>query len=230
MRRDLRGAPGACEVSGMFSRRPAAFSLIEILVVLAIVAVLLVLGVGASRQTLAGAERADSLARLRSVGQAVLLSAGENDHQLPGPLWPGQVLLYDPIETGRLVVRLAPYLGVDQRDTPYLVDRLIPKAYRRNTTAGAMQDVRVYVMNTDLDGQTNQPFGSLTANPPIEPMKLAALDRLPENERWMVSEADQLHPSVSGRSWKVNTPPLPVHEGFRAAVNFDGSAQMTSAK
>lgn len=214
----------------MFSHRPTAFSLLEMLVALAIVAVLLVLSIGASRQTLAGAERADSLARLRSMGQAILSYTGEHDHQLPGPLWPGQVMFYDPIETGRLVVQLAPYLDVEQRDTPYLVDRLIPKAYRRNATAGAMKDVRVYVMNTSLDGQTNLPFGSLTTDPPIEPMRLAALDHLPEVERWMVSETDQLHPRISGKSWKVNTPPLPVHEGFRASVNFDGSAQVVPVK
>ncbi len=224
--------PGACEESPMFRHRSTAFSLIEMLVALAIVAVLLVLGIGASRQTLAGAERVDSLARLRSVGQAILSYAGEHDHQLPGPLWPGQVMFYDPIETGRLVVRLAPYLDVEQRETPYLVDRMIPKAYRRNATASALKDVRVYVMNSEilLDGQTNRPFGSLTASPPLEPMRLAALDRLPENERWMVSETDQLHSSVSGAPWKASTPPLPVHEGFRASVNFDGSAQVVPVR
>ncbi len=213
-------------------RTVPAFSLIELLVALAIVAALLVLGIGAGRQTLAGAEKADSLARLRSLGQAILLHAGEHDHQLPGPLWPGQVMYYDPVENGRIVVRLAAYLDVEQRDAPYLVDRLIPKAYRSNPTGGGMKDVRIYVMNSSiiLDGQTNRPFGSLTTSPPVEPMRVGCLDRLPGNERWMVSETDRLHPDVSSAPWKANTPPLPMHEGFRASVNFDGSSQVAPAK
>jgi hypothetical protein len=42
----------------------------------------------------------------------------------------------------------------------------------------------------------------------------------------MMSETDQQHPSVSGAPWKANTPPKPVHDGFRASVNFDGSASL----
>jgi type II secretory pathway pseudopilin PulG len=205
-----------------------AFSLIELLAALTIVAVLVILGIGAGRQTLAGAQRSDSLARLRTFGQAVLTYAGEHDSQLPGPLWPGQVLLYDAAETGRAVVRLAPYLEVEHRDSPYLVDRLLPKAFSRNGTTGALDDLRVYVMNSSIvhDGQTNRPFGSLTVGPAVEPMRLGRLPTAPDGERWMMSETDRRHPDVAGAPWKASTPPEPLHDGFRASVNFDGSAAL----
>lgn len=215
----------------MISRR-AGFSLIELLIAVSIIAVLVALGIGASRQALAGAKKADSLARLRKVGQATLTYAGEHDAQLPGPLWPGQVMLYDAAREGRIVRDLAPYLDVQHRDTPYVVDRMIPKAFLPNPTAAPLADLRVYVMNSSvvLDGQTNLPFGSLTVTPTVEPMRLGRLANLPENERWMISETDQLHPDVSSAPWKANTPPKPVHDGFRASINFDGSANLEAAK
>lgn len=210
---------------------PPAFSLVELLAALAIVTVLILLAVSAARQTLAGAQRSDSLARLRSFGLATLTYAGEHDAQLPGPLWPGQVLLYDPAETGRAVVQLAPYLGVEHRDTPYLVEPLLPRAFRRGITAGPLDDLRVYVMNSAIvfDGQTNRPFGSLTTSPPVEPMRLGKLQTAPPGELWMISETDQQHPDVKGAPWKASTPSKPVHDGFRASVNFDGSAVLEKA-
>jgi prepilin-type N-terminal cleavage/methylation domain-containing protein len=206
----------------------AAFSLLELLVALGILAMLVTLGIGAGRRSLSGAESADSVARLRSVGQAILLHAGEHNQQLPGPLWPGQVMEYDPQREGRIVRDLAPYLGVEPRDTPYLVDRMIPRAYRHNPTTGPREQLRVYVMNSSvvINGQTNAPFGSLTASPTIDPLRINRLDDLPENEQWMASETDHLHPDVSGAPWKANTPAKPVHGRFRASVNFDGSATL----
>lgn len=214
----------------MTSRR-TGFSLIELLVALSIVAVLVTLGIGASRQALAAAKKADSLARLRTVGLAALTYAGEHNAQLPGPLWPGQVMLYDADREGRIVRDLAPYLEVQHRDTPYVVDRMIPKAFLPNPTSAPLADLRVYVMNSSiiLDGQTNMPFGSLTVTPTVEPMRLGRLEKLPDSERWMISETDQLHPDVSGAPWKANTPPKPIHDGYRASVNFDGSANLEAA-
>jgi prepilin-type N-terminal cleavage/methylation domain-containing protein len=212
--------------------RKNAFSLIELLIAVAIVAVLVALGIGASHQALAGAKKADSLARLRSVGQAVLTHAGEHDSRLPGPLWPGQVMYYDAAREGRIVRDLAPYLEIPHRDAPYVVDRMIPKAFLPNPTAAPLADLRVYVMNSTivLEGQTNLPFGSLTLSPPVEPLKLGRLTNLPEGERWMISETDQSHDDVSSAPWKANTPAKPVHDGFRASVNFDGSANLETAK
>ncbi len=215
-----------------------AFSLLELLVVIAIVGLLAALGLGAWSKALADANRADSIARLKTIGQAIFSYVGEHDQLLPGPLWPGQVLLYDPVEKGRLVVSLAPYLGVEQRDTPYLVDRMIPKAYRRNPTAGRMNDLRIYVMNASivLEGNTHRPFGALltTSNgdtvKSADPLRINRLDKLPDNERWMLSETDQKHPSVAAAPWKASTPPLPVHDNLRAVLNFDGSAQLEAAK
>lgn len=213
-----------------YARNPA-FSLVELLAAMAIVTVLGALVFSASRQTMAGARKSDSLARLRSWGNAVLTYAGEHDARLPGPLWPGQVLLYDAAETGRLVVRLAPYLDVEHRESPYVAERLLPTAFRTQAPGGPLGELRVYVVNSVIvsDGQTNRPFGSLTSSPATDAMRLAQLPTAPPDERWMLSETDQRHPDVSGAPWKASTPAAPLHGDFRAAVDFDGSARLERA-
>jgi len=204
------------------------FTLLELLAVVAIFTALATLGLGVGGRALKEADKADSVARLRTLGSAIHLYAAEHDQVLPGPLWPGQVMLYDVARDGRLVRDLAEYLNIENKTQPYLVERMIPRAYRKAMRGTKMEDARVYLMNTGvvIDGQTRQPFGSLTSSPVLPSMKLSALRSLPAQENWMACEADQLHPYVATAPWKANTPARPVHDGRRALVRFDGSVDL----
>jgi len=207
------------------------FTLLELLAVVAIFTALATLGLGVGGRALKEADQADSVARLRTLSNAIHLYAGEHDQVLPGPLWPGQVMLYDATRDGRLVRDLAEYLNVESKTRPYLVDRMIPSAYRKAMRGTKMEDARIYIMNTGvvMEGQTNQPFGSLTSNPIVAPMKLTALRPLADKENWMLCEADRLQPYVTTAPWKASTPALPVHDGRRALVRFDGSVDFEQA-
>ena len=203
-----------------------AFSLVELLVVLAIIAILAALAFPAWKRAVSNSDRADSIAALRTMSQAILLHAADHGQKLPGPLWPGQVMLYDPAREGRLVRELADHLGIERRNEIHLADRLIPRAFRRTIPASKLPDTRVYVMNSSIQtpSATMQPFGSLTGSAPTPPLRLIQLGNLPANENWMLSETDQLHPDVSGAPWKANTPAIPLHGKFRARAGWDGSA------
>ena len=211
------------------SRRFRAVSLVELLAVLALVAVLLVVGAFQFSRLGKAGGRLEAVMKMRTFGQAMLAFAADRDQQLPGPLWPGQVMLYDPQREGRLVRDLAGYLGVEQRAEPYVVSRLIPQATRRATPLVKPEDIRVYVVNSVLlvDGETLYPFGSLTAPLILETMRINRLLSLPPQERWMISEADQMHPDVATAPWKANTPAQPLHDGRRAVFAFDGSGGLT---
>jgi prepilin-type N-terminal cleavage/methylation domain-containing protein len=210
------------------SKRPAGFTLVELLVVIAILAGLAALGLSAGSKALDEANKADSLARLRTMGQAILLHAADHEQTLPGPLWPGQVMEYDPDRDGRLVRDIAPYLDIPPATEKTVVTRMIPKAFRGKAPGVAAKDLRVYVMNAEIvdNGQTNRPFGALTVTPPILPKRLGSFAIPTESERWMIRETDQLFPDVAAASWRANTPPRPVHGNARIALGFDGSAMV----
>lgn len=209
-----------------------AFSLLELLVTLAVVGILIVLGIQVGTRAVSGADQADSLLRLRNLGQAMFLYAGDHEQRLPGPLWPGQMMLYDANREGRLVRELASYLEVEERETPYLVADLVPRAYRRMILANKLPSTRIYVMNTvvEIQGEERAPFGDLRTDPPILTMRQSELRNLTVGDRWMMSEADQKHPEVATAPWKNNTPSQPVHQGRRAVMDFDGAIRLQGSR
>jgi len=217
--------------SGQMKTTRRGFTLIELLVTISIIAVLAALGLAALFRSQRSAEQADSTAQLRTMAQAVISYAGEHDGALPGPLWPGQVMLYDPSREGRLVREVGEYLSFEKRPSAYVVESLVPKAYRRAMKGTNLADARIYVMNTavELNGATANPFGNLPTDPTQPSLKLVTVASLPQEERWMMKEADQQVPEVAGASWRANTPVDPVHGAMRAAARFDGSVNWEKA-
>lgn len=181
------------------------------------------------------ADRADSTSRLRTMSQAILLYATDNTQTLPGPLWPGQVMYFDPARDGRLVRDLADYLSLERRTAPYLVSQMIPVSYRRAMRGTKLEDARIYVMNSTVtrNGEVLDPFatGSLTKPAaglsPI-PLKLTNVAGLTGDGNWMIAEADQKLPAVASAAWRASTPAAPVHGNARAVARFDGSAAWQS--
>lgn len=206
-----------------------AFTLVELLVVIAIVAVLAGLTMTALPSLQQRADRADALAKTRTMGQAVLQYVPDHAGKLP-PLFPGQVLEFEAGRGGRIVTECADYLGINQTETKYLVTSLMPRAYARQTIPPNPAQMRVWVMNTIVTngGTTTNPFGSVTTpgQPPTGNAALAALaDAGPQ---WMISTADQEHPRVASAPWKANAPPKPPLGDVRAIFRFDGSAGLIS--
>ena len=202
------------------ARPRAGFTLVELLVVLAILSVLAALAlplVGAAR---ASGDRSKALANMRAIGTGIAHYAADKGGLLPGPLWPGQVAEFDPARAGRLVRELAPYLGYETPATPAVVDLFVPPAYRKKTPPSALGTARTYVVNMAVSSgnATINPWGSLAANDGSAPGRLASIPA----GAWGFSDADRLHPRVAGASWATNTPAAPVH-GKRLAWFFNGS-------
>ena len=71
-----------------------AFSLVELLVATAVVAVLAVVALGAAPGLIGRVDSADALAKIRWIGSAVLQYPADHNGMLPA-LFPGQVLEYE---------------------------------------------------------------------------------------------------------------------------------------
>ncbi len=204
-----------------------AFTIVELLVVIALVAVLAGLGLTALPAVQQRADRADALAKTRTMGQAVLSYATDHAGKLP-PLFPGQVLEYEPGRGGRIVTECAAYLGVDTGKGRHLVASLLPRAYARQRIPADPAQMRVWVMNASVTnrGATMNPFGSVTTpgQPPTGNTALAALPGA--GAVWMMSTADREQPNVASAPWKANAPPEPPLGDARAIFRFDGAAAL----
>ena len=201
--------------------RPPAFTLVELLVVIAVVTVLGGLSLAVLSTVQLRADRAVALSQMRQISAGISLYAADHNNRYPGPLWPGQIPLTDPAQSGRLVVVLAPYLGIQVTATPQLVPLFIPPAYRRAVSATFLTSARTYVMNMAVPASTGgvlNPWGNITVagEAPI------VMGMVPTTA-WAFSDADQLHPRVVAAPWKANTPTAVIHPPMRLAARFDGS-------
>ena len=202
-----------------------AFTLVELLVTLTILGVLAVLAVAVVPSMTARAERADALAKIRTMGTAVLQYTPDHGGLLP-PLFPGQVLEYERGRGGRIVTECAAYLGLPAEPARYLAVQLMPRAYARVDAPADKNALRVYVMNTAVTnrGAVVNPFGRVTTpgQPPTANAPMAALAGA--EAAWMMSTADQTQSAVAAAPWKNNTAIRPPLGDVRAVFRFDGSA------
>lgn len=197
-----------------------AFTLVELLVTIAILTILAALSLSAISLTRSTSDRTHAIANMRQIGSAIGLYASDKNGLFPGPLWPGQLAQLDPNRTGRLVRELASYLGLETPAKPMVIELFVPPAYRRMTPTASLPTSRTFVMNMAVasGNATINPWGSLAANNGSVPMRLGSV---PANA-WGFSDADRQHPRVAGASWAANTPAEPIHKK-RLAWFFNGS-------
>jgi prepilin-type N-terminal cleavage/methylation domain-containing protein len=99
----------------MFKITKQAFTLVELLVVVAIIAVLAALAIPAISSASLKAKQSATASKLKGIGTAINLYAGENDGRLPGPTTFAILpFVQNPSlssDTPHLGAYLAPYLG-----------------------------------------------------------------------------------------------------------------------
>jgi len=198
-----------------------AFTLVELLVVLAVIGILAALSLGALSKLGASSDRSKAISNMRQIGTGITLFVTDNDGKLPGPLWPGQLAQFDPTRSGRLVRELAPYLGIPTPTAPKVETLFVPPAYRKAVSASFLDSARTYVLNMrvrDAD-QILIPWGNLASGNATQPLRLNAIPP----QAWGFSDADAQNPRVVGASWAGNTPPKLIHTPKRLAWFFNGS-------
>lgn len=217
-----------------------AFTLVELLTVIAIISILgalVIAGVGGAKRS---AQRAGGVNALRQVGAAIELYAQDHSGRLPGPLWPGQVPIYQPDRgesDGRLAGFLADYLDVRSPDNrPIPVPAMIPPAFPMDELFQRPSDEpRTFVANTavEIPGQM-KPVNYWGTHPalaesPAESQPARRFEIAEPANTWALMDADQQHPRVRNAPWGSSTPERPIHGSVRHALFFDGRVASVDA-
>ena len=211
-------------------RQSRAFTLVELLVTIAIIAVLAALSLAAYRTVIAAANGAKCTENLRTVGQAITLyvddssflkftngTANPTQGQLPGPLNVGQIPICSKNFQSMLGYLLYPYLGLpDPTKEDLIVGVLQCPGWKKVVRK---KDGVAYLAPNSFtyDGNIYRPFGYPLAS---APMRMAALLVAP-SKVVVLKDADQMCAEAGG-DWLSNLPAKPVHNGKRNTLYLDG--------
>jgi len=203
-----------------------AFTLVELLAVVAIVLVMLALLFPVYSKLRAASQDLQCVSHLRQIGMAIPMYAADHDGDLPGPLFGSTTATISTIYGGGgLVMSLAPYLGPYPRAArPYTVspDNLCSPLFE---CPAAKSIVMTQCTNLDgfisyQNGSNNDAFGyPATMGWEVKlPKRLAAI---PASSTVAVKDCDQLV-AYSGNS---HVAARMAHGSHRNTLYFDGHVQ-----
>jgi prepilin-type N-terminal cleavage/methylation domain-containing protein len=211
----------------------AAFTLVELLVVITIVAVLAGLLFPLATGMQKKASSAISVANLRQIGAAIGAYAADNNSTLPGPILTDHFPRYQNNSvSGQLGWCLKDHLAsIPQPDNPQprtfyttALDYPSAKTDAKNAKSKAKPTYVVYAKQTDvITGATFYPMGNYNLNSSgnkTEPMTLIQLAARETRGKPWITEIDQIiRPSTAS----TGTSKEPPHGNFRNTLMFDYS-------
>ncbi len=220
--------------------RTVAFTLIELLTVIAIIGILagiLIPVVGAVRGK---AKAAEALSQMRQLSVAVMnYCADQRNGTLPGPLTTGQNFDYngpgfDPSKSGnnrqsQILSYIGPYLSLAAPSSPqgYLQAKQFQTSAQRayDQTPEAHANGQAYYFTVVVSGA--KPFGYSGDTPPTQPKPLHTVENPTRAD--MIREADKEAQwvSITSDAYK-RCPPKPLHGNRRHVAYFDGHVRSFS--
>ncbi|MDX2082344.1 MAG: type II secretion system protein [Terrimicrobiaceae bacterium] len=210
----IRKPIGDCLSNVMNGRsRGGAFTLVEMLVVVAIVMILAALLFPAFATIRARADAAKCLSQLRQVGTAISLYVSENNGTLPGPLWSTQPPLAarDNNNVTWLGGFLAPYLGVQLPNGPTTTFVTVPTMFCPvNLQRKVSRGTGMWTVNgsVDVNGLTRSPWGHPSGVGDLRtPARMSSISNVAST--WALQERD------------LGNPAAVVHRTVRNTLFFD---------
>jgi len=157
----------------------AAFTLIELLTVIAIIAVIAGILMPVMGAVRARADSVQCASNLRQIGNAIGGYAGDNDGTLPGPLATGQMPTYTNSDATSLAADLVKYLGLPAATSAAQTARIFVCPAYAKVTPGLDQPVYAVQQVSNAVGR-QWPFG-VPGDATQAPMKLAALTAMTDS-------------------------------------------------
>ena len=161
-------------------RRAYGFTLVELLVVIAVIAILAGLLLPVLARARLKAQATSCLSNLKQVGMAIQMYADDHDGTLPGPCFNGARASYDQSSSTELIYYIATYLGNPAPSGNTVIANVFvcPGYVQFAPNVTSMEGRKCYLLNSDIDPDpANQvpPFGYPPNNgaPQIAPIKLS---------------------------------------------------------
>jgi len=224
---------------GASHRRRSAFTLIELLTVIAIIGVLAAILIPVVGKIRESARAAQCVSNLRSIGQAVFTYAGDNRDTLPGPCYSlaGRYANFSKTPT-TLGGFIGPYLNEIAQDKRYMDVLTCPSwaSIQPNepTWDGLLYQLAAGVSSVGNGLSGENPLRVVFGINPETPVSLEmpktltqVLSTAPPTRTWMLHETDLKAASAQNASAGNRAKMLaePFHKTFRNAVYFDGSVR-----
>jgi prepilin-type N-terminal cleavage/methylation domain-containing protein len=222
----------------MFMNRKSrqAFSLVELLVVMAIIGILAALLLPVLAAAKERALRSQCVNNLKQLGEATQMYADDHGNQLPGPCWLGLYEEYDNVDFTRMPYYIAPYMGLPAASTAPHAAPLArcPSAARhwKPAPAGTPQMCNYvplsYMAAVEItnvaSGKVSRPFGYPYTQPPFNEATNEPPKRLNEiynpTLSWALTDVDQENGKPAAYYYDY-LPETPAHGTLRNELFFD---------
>jgi prepilin-type N-terminal cleavage/methylation domain-containing protein/prepilin-type processing-associated H-X9-DG protein len=206
-------------------------TLVEVLVVVAIIGILFAIAIPVISEMKTTASRAASASNLRQIGVAILLYTGENDGRLPGPTKGGQYPIYGVSKATRenLASYLSPYLNLPALTSGSAPAEIFAFPAYQALHKGFDSAPSYFAKQRVSEGTTNyNPWGYAQAEPAASgsPVKVLIVGNAGLSNTWALTEMDQqLSVLDPGSGWFARLPAKPFHGATRNTLFFDGSVR-----
>ena len=166
--------------SSLFRHGGAAFTLLELLVVIVVIAILAGLMLPVMSTIRARGDSIQCISNLRQIGVAIAGYVGDNDGVLPGPVIAGQMPTYKSTDATSLALILAKYLNLPT--TPTGTQKapvfLCPSYVKANPALDQPVYFAADINNVGPSSSTLSPFGVTSG----QPLRLSAINGLNNNQ------------------------------------------------
>lgn len=205
------------------------FTMIELLAVIAIIAILAAFLLPALAKGKQKAYQTQCLSNLKQIGTAIQLYSDDNDGTLPGSVWSGAMASYEIDDDENLIWYLTSYLALPApADDVQIAPIFVCPSYLRTApglgaSLAGMEGRVCYLLNDSIGPDPSvkvAPFGYPA--PLLPPMKLSAIAPYGSpSTLFAITDVDKGNVPDPTVSWSCDLTYTPVHGQVRNQLCFD---------